>query len=142
VLKEKLVRAINGWQKENLRLLPANSEKEIIDCFLVIESLISNDILELYSNFGGMTDSDMDESLLSIWTLEQIEKENSVASGLTYFADFLIESHRYAFKYEDENISSVYSDCESADFVKIADSVEHFFDLYLTNPNKIGLFRE
>jgi hypothetical protein len=71
-----------------------------------------------------------------------IVKENSASSELTCFADFLIESHRYAFKYENENTSSVYSNCESEDFVKIADSIEQFFDLYLTNPNKIGLFEE
>ena len=139
MLKEKLAEAIKRWQKENLRLSPPNYEQQIIDCFLAVESLISKDILEFYSNFGGMINGDMDESLLSVWTLEMIVKENSASSELTCFADFLIDSHRYAFKYENVNISSVYSDYESEDFVKIADSIEQFFDLYLTNPNKIGL---
>jgi len=89
-----------------------------------------------------MTDEDMDESLLSVWTLERIAKENSTVSELTYFADFLINSHSYAFKFENINTSSVYSDWESGDFVKVADSIEQFFDLFLTNPNKIGLFEE
>jgi len=142
VLKEKLAEAIKRWQKENLRLSPPNSEQQIIDCFLAIKSLISKDILEFCSNFGGMVDGDMSESLLSVWTLEMIVKENSASSELTYFADFLIESHRYAFKYEDVKTSSVYSNYESEDFVKIADSIEQFFDLYLTNPNRIGLFKE
>ncbi len=89
-----------------------------------------------------MLDGDMDESLLSVWTLAEIKERNSPLSSLTYFADFLIESHRYAFKYENVNISSVYSNHETDDFIKVADSVEQFFDLYLTNPNEIGLFRE
>lgn len=110
MLKEKLTKAIKCWQEENLRLAPLNSEQQVIDCFLAIESLISKDILEFYTNFGGMIDGDMDESLLSVWTLEKITEENSLSSELTYFADFLIESHRYAFKYENVNTSSVYND--------------------------------
>jgi hypothetical protein len=142
VLQEKLAKAIRGLQEENLRLAPPNTEQQIIDCFLAIESLISKDILEFYGNFGGMVDGDMGESLLSVWTLEEIKKKNLTASELTCFADFLIESHCYAFKYENTNISSIYSNCETSDFVKIADSVEQFFDLYLTNSNKIGLFED
>jgi len=46
VLK-KIEKAIKRWQKENLKLSPPNSEKEIIDCFHRIESLLSKDILEL-----------------------------------------------------------------------------------------------
>ncbi len=142
MLKEKLTKAIKRWQKENVRLSSPNSEQQIIDCFLTIESLISNDIWEFYSSFGGMIDGDMSESLLSVWTLERIAEKNSVSSELTCFADFLIESHRYAFKYENVNTSSVHSDWETPDFVKVADSLEQFLDLYLTNPNKIGLFEE
>ncbi|HXG83146.1 MAG TPA: hypothetical protein VNI84_03875 [Pyrinomonadaceae bacterium] len=142
MLKEKLSKAINRWQEENIKLSPPETEQEIIDCFLAIESLISKDILEFYSAFGGMVDDVMDNSLLSIWTLEKIKQENSTVSELTYFADFLIETYRYAFKYENENTSSIYCDCETSEFLKIADSVEQFFDLYLTNPNEIGLFRE
>ena len=142
VLKEKLAIAIEGWRKENLKLAPPNSEQQIADCFLGIESLISKDVLELYTNFGGMINGDLDETLLSIWTLERIRQENLTDSELTCFADFLIESHRYAFKYENADTSSVYNNYETSDFIKVADSVEQFFDLYLTNPNEIGLFRE
>lgn len=142
MLKEKLAKAIKRWQKENLGISPPNSEQQVIDCFLTIERLISKDILELYTYFGGMTDGDMSTRLLSVWTLETIIKENLASSELTYFADFLIESHRYAFKYENVHTSSVYSDWETGEFAKVTDSVEQFFELYLTNPNKIGLYKE
>ncbi len=142
MLKDKLAKAVKRWQEEKLKLSPPNSEQQVIDSFRSIERLVSKDIIELYSNFGGFINGDMNESLLSLWTLEEIKKNNSTVSELTYFADFLIESHRYAFKYENIDTSSVYSDCESEEFVKIADSIEQFFDLYLTNPNKIGLFEE
>ena len=142
MLKEKLIKVIKNWQKENLKLSPPNSAQQIVDCFLSIKRSFSKDMLEFYSNCGGMTDGDMDESLLSVWTLEKIAEENSAVSELTFFADFLIESHRYAFKYEDESTSSVYSDWETPEFIRIADSVEQFIDLYLTKPNDIGLFKE
>lgn len=141
-LKEKLAKVIKCWQDENLELSSPNSRQEIINCFSTIKRRLSKDIVEFYGDCGGMTAGEMDESLLSVWTLEKVKEENLAASELTYFADFLIESHRYAFMYEDENTSSIYSDCESADFVKVADSLEHFFDLYLSNPNDIGLFKE
>lgn len=142
MLKEKLAKAIKLWEEENLRLASPNSEQQVIDCFLAIERLISKDILEFYTNFGGMIDGDMGESLFSVWTLEEVKKNNSSVSELTYFADFLIESHRYAFKYENENTSSIYCDWETSEFIKVADSVEQFFDIYLINPNEIGLFKE
>lgn len=141
-MKENITKVIQRWQKENLRLSPSNSEQQISDCFRSIKKLLSKDILEFYSNFGGMIDGDMSESLLSVWTLEEIAEKNSVSHELTCFADFLIESHRYAFKYENVNTSSVHSNWETSDFVKVADSLEQFLDLYLTNPNKIGLLEE
>lgn len=140
VLKEKLTKVIRQWREENLELSLPNSEQQIIDCFRSIERLLAKDILEFYSICGGMIDGDMGESLLSVWTIERIAEENSTSSELTYFADFLINSHLYAFKHENENTSSVYSDWETSEFIKIADSVEQFFELYLTNPYKIGLF--
>lgn len=142
MLKEKLAKFVKRWSEQNLNLAAPNSEQQVIDCFLAIKSSVSRDIIELYTNVGGMIDGDMGESLLSIWTLERIEQENLTVSGLTFFADFVIESHRYAFKYENVSTSSVYSNYETAEFTKVADSIEQFFDLYLTNPNELGLFEE
>lgn len=142
MLKEKLAEVIEKWRRENVKPSPPKSEKKIVECFLAIERSLSKDVLEFYSICDGTIDEKMDNSLLSVWSLETVVKENSTVSKLTYFADFLIESHRYAFKYENENTSSVYSDWETSELIKVADSVERFFDLYLTKPNEIGLFKE
>ncbi len=63
-------------------------------------------------------------------------------SDLALFGDFLIFSHLYGYKYENEEVSSVYSDFETGEYLKITESVEEFFDLYLTNPVEIGLYEE
>lgn len=140
MLKEKLPKLIEAWQTDGVRLAPPNSERQIADVFDSIGHRLSADVSEFYQICGGMINYDMDESLLSMWSLVEIEKENSNVSELTFFADYLIDSHRYAFKYENENVSSVYSDGESAEYIKIADSLESFFDLYLINPSAIYLY--
>lgn len=141
-MKEKLTKVINVWREQNITLGLPNSHQEIIECFGLIKKAPSKDVLEFYATCGGMIDYAMDDSLLSVWTLEEIAKKNTTDSEIVYFADFLIDSHRYAFKNESNSISSIYSDCESAELIRIADSLEQFFDLYLTNPTEIGLYKE
>ena len=140
MLVENLNKLIRLWQKENLNLSAPNSEKQVIDCFFLIGKPLSKDILTLYTNFGGMLDGDMAESFLSVWTLERIVEENKIDSDLTCFADFMISAHYYAFNYENESVSSVYSNFETSKFIKIADSIEQFFELCLTNPEKVDLY--
>ncbi len=85
----------------------------------------------------------MDNSLFSFWTLNQLVDANEkYKSDFTLFGDFLIDSHYCGFKYENENLSSVYSDFESGKLLKIADSVEEFFNLYLTSPIEVGFYQE
>lgn len=144
MLKSKLKQVVDGWKKEHLELAVSCSEKTVIDAFVRIGRLISKDIIELYSYVGGMADGSSDSKLFSLWTLDEVMKENSPSKSLnseyTYFGDWLISSHVYAFKFESINTSSVYSDFSSQDLVKVADSLEEFFDLYLKTPEKIGLF--
>ena len=58
------------------------------------------------------------------------------------FGDFLIFSHLYRYKYENEDVSSVYCDFGTGEYLKTSNSVEEFFDLYLTNPTGVGLYKE
>lgn len=54
----------------------------------------------------------------------------------------MIYSHFYGYKFENEKISSVYSDFETGEFMKVSDSTEECFHLYITNPIEIGLYKE
>lgn len=143
MLKETLRKISEKWKKENLKTVSPYSKEQIQDTFDKIGKLVSKDIFQIYTTFGGLADGEMDSNLLSFWNLNQLVAENSsLKSNLTLFGDFLIYSHLYGYKYENENVSSVYSDFETGEYIKISESVEEFFNLYLTNPMKIGLYKE
>jgi len=134
---------VQKWKGENLGILSPYSEKQIQNSFDKIGKSVSKDIFQVYLNVGGLADGKMDSNLLSFWSLEQIVAENlKYKTDFTLFGDFLISSHLYGYKYENENISSVYSDFETGEYLEISDSVEDFFNLYLTNPVEIGLYQE
>lgn len=134
---------IEKWKGENLKITEPCSEEQIQNSFNKISKPISKDVLQVYTIFGGLADCEMDSNLFSFWTLEQLVNENlEFKTEFTLFGDFLIFSHLYAYKYENENISSVYTDYGINEYTKISESVEEFFDLYLTNPLEIGLYQE
>jgi hypothetical protein len=141
--QETLQKIVEKWKDENLELVSPYSVEQVQKNFDKIGKLVSKDILQIYTTFGGIADENIDSNLLSFWTLEQLVVENSSRkSDFILFGDFLIFSHLYGYKYENKNISSVYSDFETGEFLKISESVEEFFHLYLTNPREIGLYKE
>ncbi len=141
--QEILRKVSEKWKRENLDIVPPYSKEQIQNSFDKIGKLVSRDIFQVYTTFGGLTDCQIDSNLLSFWSLEQLVAENSECkSEFTAFGDFLIYSHSYGYKYENENVSSVYSDLDGGEYIKISESVEEFFNLYLTDPMKIGLYEE
>lgn len=141
--KEIIQKVIEKWKGENLEITKPCSEKQIQSSFSRIGKPISKDILQVYTTFGGLADCEMDSNLFSFWTLKQLVVENlEFKTNLTLFGDFLIFSHLYGYKYENENVSSVYTDYGIGECTKVSESVEEFFDLYLTNPMEIGLYQE
>ncbi len=141
--REILQKVIEKWKGENLEIISPYSEKQIQNSFDKIGKSVSKDVLQVYMTCGGLADGKMDSNLLSFWGLEQAVTENlEFKTDFTLFGDFLISSHFYGYKYENENISSVYSDFETGEYLKISQTVEEFFGLYLTNPIEIGLYQE
>jgi len=139
--REVLEKIIEKWKDENLGINSPYSEKQIQNSFDKIGKLVSKDVLQVYMTFGGLADCEMDSNLFSFWTLEQAVNENlKFKTNFTLFGDFLIFSHFYGYKYENENISSVYANYEIEEYTKVSESVEEFFGLYLTNPIEIGLY--
>jgi hypothetical protein len=79
----------------------------------------------------------MDSECLSFWTVEKILRENKLNAEYVFFADFLIASHFYAFKFKAADSSSIYVYYGKNDRHKIADSFAEFFELYLENPERL-----
>ena len=137
VLKEILIKVNKKWQDECLKLAEPLSEEDVIEKFANHGILLSLDVVEVYSTIGGMDENDSDSELLTFWTVEKILRENDSNTDKVYFADFLIDSHHYYFKYKDAETSAIYCGYDETDRYKIADSFEKFFELYLNNINEL-----
>ena len=133
---------VRKWRKDGVSLLPPADVASVIAALDKTGRRYSRDIVALYCATGGMPDGESEDHVWSLWPLEQVVSESS-SYGRPHlpFADFLIHSHLYCFRYEDEGRSSVYMDYSSdEDPERLAGSVSEFFELYLTNPGKLGMF--
>jgi hypothetical protein len=136
-LDESLKKVGEIWHKECLKLTKPVSEKEIIEKLASLKIPTSQDVIQVYSTLGGMKDCESDATCFSFWEIDKILEENQPNSELVSFADFLIGSHFYCFKFENKFVSSIHI---WEDTEKIADSFEEFFENYLINPEKYYLF--
>lgn len=135
-------KAIESWRREGIGLLPPNEETAVADALSKTGRKYSRDVIALYCAVGGMKDYESDSHIWSLWSLDRVVSENSGHDRpYILFADYLIGSHCYYFKYEDDERSSVcmdYFNEEEAE--RIADSVGEFFEIYLRNPRDVGIF--
>lgn len=116
------------------------SENDLINVFTNLGVNLSSEVIDVYSNLGGMADDDMDAICFTFWTVEKILSENKSNSELTFFSDYLIYSQLYGFKFENENTSSIHIYWGENQIEKIADSFDEFFENYLTKSAEDFLF--
>jgi hypothetical protein len=137
-----LEKVIETWQREGVNLLPPNEEAAIIAELNKIGRKYSRDALSLYCATGGMPDGESDSHMWSLWPLTRIVLENSrYDSPYILFADFLIDSHLYCFRYENDERSSVCIEyCNGDEPKQVAGSVNEFFELYLRSPGCLEMF--
>jgi len=137
VLSENLIKVNQKWRDEELKLALPVLEEEIIEAFTKLGISLARDAVEVYSTLGGFAEDDLDSECLTFWTVEKILRENDFNAEKVYFADFLIDSHWYYFKYKDAETSAIYAGFDETDRYKIADSFDEFFELYLNNINEL-----
>jgi hypothetical protein len=133
---------IENWRREGINLLPPNEEAAVIATLNGIRRKYSRDVIALYCATGGMPDGESDSHVWSLWPLARIVSENSLYERPhILFADFLIDSHLYCFRYENDETSSVCIEYDHGHEPKqIAGSVNEFFELYLRNPRSLAMF--
>jgi hypothetical protein len=133
---------IENWRREGINLLPSNEEAAVIAMLNGTGRKYSRDVVALYCTTGGMADGESDSHVWSLWPLARIVLENSrYEHPYILFADFLIDSHLYCFRYENNETSSVcieYGDGHEPK--RVAGSVNEFFELYLRNPSSLEMF--
>lgn len=129
------------WRAEGIDLLPAYSDVQVAEVIKSLGHEPSNDVMQLYRVTGGMPDGAMDDLCFSLWSFDRLAVENSrnPVDGVL-FADFLIDSHLYLFRYRDPEVSQVYIEYGDGRGPQlVAGSVEEFFQLYVSNQKLIGL---
>jgi hypothetical protein len=143
-LAATLDEVLKKWRAEGIDLRPPADAAHVIATLDSTGRKYSRDVVSFYCATGGMKDSACDPYCLSFWTLDEVVLENSTyARPHLLFADFLIHSYCYCFRYEDDERSSVcveYFNHSEPEFV--AGSIHEFFDLYLKNPQKLGMWVE
>ncbi len=132
---------IDRWRKDGINLLPPVDAAQAAAALDQTGRKYSRDVISLYCATGGMKDSDWDNYCVSFWSLNEVVAENSGYSRPhILFADFMIHSYCFGFRYESDERSSVCVELfDDSEPEPIADSVNEFFDLYLRNPHKLGL---
>lgn len=134
--------AIQRWKSEELRLLPPIRESVIKASFGDLGRACSSDVLALYRLTGGMEEADSDSRMLSLWSFQKAIAETArYTRPYILFADFLIDSHRYCFRYENQERSSVVVDYVNGEEPElVAKSIEEFFRILNSDAAKLGMF--
>lgn len=129
VLIENLKKIEQIWKSEGLKLGNPPPENLLVESFSSRGILISKDVIDIYSNLGGMTEDGIDDICFTFWRVDKILAEYQPNSGLTFFADFLIYSHLYGFKFENEHVSSIHIYWGKNQIEKVADSFSEFLKI-------------
>lgn len=135
MLAETLERVRSHWVSENLGLACPLNRDALFERLLTVGVRATPEVLEVFSTLNGFAEDDMDSECLSFWTVDKIVRENQLGwvkdRHYVHFADFLIDSHTYAFKIDDSGSTSVYCHWDSSYIVKISESFQTFFEYYL-----------
>jgi hypothetical protein len=137
MLQNALQKVIDKWKKEELKLEKPLSITELNAACANSGILPAKEIIEVYSNFNGFAEDDLDSECMTFWTIKKMLSEYQKESQYVVFADFLIDSHWYAFKANDEKTASIYLYYGDEDAAKVSNSFAEFFELYLTEPAKL-----
>jgi len=133
---------LRSWQGQNVSLLPPVKEEDVIARLRETRRKYSRDVIALYCATGGMKDGETDSHAWSLWSLDRVISESQrYDRPYILFADFLIDSHLYCFRYESDERSSVCVDYFNGEEpTPVADSVCEFFELYLRSPRELEMF--
>ena len=135
-------RAIEKWKVEDVALRSPKEETQVIAQLNALGRVYSRDVLALYTATGGMEDGESDSHMLSLWNLDRVVAETSrYDRPHILFGDFLIDSHFYCFKYENESRSLVCVDYFNGEEPELlAESVTEFFEILHTNAARLRMF--
>jgi hypothetical protein len=117
------------WSAFGIKLLPGATASALADFEQRHGLRLPADLRTWFCAVGG-TD-DMDEGLIRFWKLDEVVPDER-SPEFFVFADFLIESHAYAFRISEQgtSVAVLYGVMP----VPIASTFESFLRLYLREP--------
>lgn len=135
---ENLKPVIIRWEQQRVKLLPPVDTDSVVRALSRTGKRFSADVVRLYEVTGGA--EDMDSVGFTLWPLSRIVMTNNGSQSPDLaFADCLIDCFWFFFHYEDGTRSSIYG---GYDRRKLADNIDQFFGLYLTQPVTLDLHSE
>ena len=125
---------LRRWNTERVKLLPPELPANVEAVFERLGSKATRDVVELFSLLGGM--DKMDDGYLKLWSLQEMESENTVRSEFgPIFADYLISSWCFRLRPIDEATSAVYVDhFDPRPPELVASSLTEFLTIYERDP--------
>jgi hypothetical protein len=140
VLTETPRRVRLKWIQEELQVGPEVSAGEVVDAFAELGILAPDEVVSVFTVLNGFEESQMDSGCFEFWTLAKIMRENRPNQRFIAFADFLIESHRYALDTETACQTTIYACFSTTSFEAVAGSFEEFFEIYLNDASRLFAF--
>jgi hypothetical protein len=130
-----LTSLVDRWRRQGIELLPPPTLAEIEATFSSVGAIATPDVVALYTAVGGIPGTD--ESFWSLWSMEEIRKENTVPSPFgVLFSDYMISCWCYRVRANQDATSSVLVDYfDGNEPSVVAESVEEFVDMYLRDPD-------
>jgi hypothetical protein len=134
--------AMRNWERDGIKLHAPMEELVVRATLERTGRTYSSDVVALYCATGGMHDGESDSHMWTLWSMDRVIEENSrYDRPHLLFADFLIDSHFYCFRYESDETSAVCVDYLNGEEPElVARSVQEFFEAFVTNPEKLRMF--
>ena len=128
------------WLAEPAPFHPGVPADEVTAKLASVGRQTSSDVLQLFAIVNGMTAGESDTRMFSLWGIDQCVNEcGRYGVELIPFADFLISSCEYCLKRESSERSSVVVCYPDAPARQVAESVEQFFHLLVTDPVRVEI---
>lgn len=131
----------NRWAEAGIPLAEPSSTAEVVAFFEKVKWPATPDVVVLYTCCGGFKEDHYDEECFSLWPFSKIQHEaESKAFPFLQFADFLIDSHRYAFVRENETESSVWmiNLVDSSLECRVSETIAKFFGDYARSADRFS----
>jgi hypothetical protein len=139
-LSVALTTLIARWKQESVKLLPPVDPAALQAVLCGLSVPIAQDVVELYSMIGGMPDGEMDANMFCLWPLDQVLSERPKSpSSHVEFADYMIDSFRYAWEQTDAETSAVFINFYSVEGeapTVACNSITKFFEQYAAASNE------